>query len=716
MCHRGVAEINNTSPITRSPLTPDQLTPNRALLDAINSNVSYSPPPPPPLVDEEWESVSAPHARPALSTSVVGSNTIIEGKTLLSVDIVAPTSMNRTSTHLILVIDVSGSMGCSADVQGASERTGLSVLDITKHAAKTAIKLLTPIDTLSIVKFDSNASVVFDSMQMNALNAKQAIKVVEDLHPGSSTNLWDGLLKGMQQVKKARLSNVLSSIFLLTDGVPNVEPPRGHVPMMQKFMDKNSDLNFSVNTFGFGYNLKSDLLLDLALNGGGNYSFIPDASFVGTVFVHALSNELCKFGVSAVLKVETENDSGIALGSAFGKQLKTFQTSWGYLIEIGSLSFDQMRSFVMKFDGPLAVDSITLTYHDLHDNMGQVSDISTVPINAPSAPSPLNHEILRLLSVDAICNGLNKYDGRQTRNLSDAQSSIASVVSVINSVDSSASTSLGIDMAGQVTEAFSKAEYATKWGIHYLPSICRAHLLQICTNFKDPGLQKYGEGALFEKLRNEGDNIFMAIPAPKPSHGGERMNSANFSRTYYNASNGCFHGDCTVVLEGGGTLKMRDLKKGHHVVGTGGKIVQVLCIVKTLVENSICELVTLEGGLCATPYHPVFYDRKWQFPKDITAPIETQCDAVYSFVIEGGTGILINGIEGIALGHNITNDPVASHAYLGTETIVEDLKKLRGLWEKGFVVFDYGFMRREEDNNTDTLICGFHLERLIISA
>ena len=112
----------------------------------------------------------------------------------------------------------------------------------------------------------------------------------------------------------------------------------------------------------------------------------------------------------------------------------------------------------------------------------------------------------------------------------------------------------------------------------------------------------------------------------------------------------------------------------------------------------------------------VFYDGKWQFPKDIAAPIDTQCDAIYTFVIEGGTGILINGIEGIALGHNITNDPVASHAYLGTEAIVEDLKKLRGLWEKGFVMFDYGFMRREEDNNTDTLVCGFHLERLILSA
>lgn len=704
---------HSTSPITRSPLTLEQLVPNRALFDAISSS-SVHLPPPPPLVDE-WESVSVPHGSPGLSATIVGSNSILERKTLLSVDVVAPASTKRTPTHIVLVIDVSGSMGCSADVQGASESTGLSVLDITKHAAKTAIKLLSPLDTLSVVKFDSNASVVFDSMPMSVLNMKQAIKVVEELHPGSSTNLWDGLLKGMQQVKKSNVANKFSSVFLLTDGVPNIEPPRGHIPMMQKFMDENPNLKFSVNTFGFGYNLMSSLLLEIALNGGGNYSFIPDASFVGTVFVHSVSNELCKFGVSAVLKVETSNSSGVVLGASGKKQLKTLQTSWGYLIDVGSLSFDQTRSFVMTFDGPVSVDSVTLSYHDLNDGVGQTSELVTTPSLSPSTNPSINHEILRLLSVDAITDGLSKYDGKRMRNLSEAQSAIASVVSTIKSSDSPASAALTIDMTGQITEAFSKSDYADKWGVHYLPSICRAHLLQVCTNFKDPGLQKYAEGTLFEKLRNEGDDIFMAMPAPKPSHGGERMNSANFSRTYYNASNGCFHGNCDVTLEGGMSIKMRDLKKGDRVVGTGGAIVEVLCIMKTLVGGSKCDMVTLSGGLCATPYHPIFYEGKWQFPRDITTPAETACDAVYSFVIKGGTGILVNGIEGIALGHNIVDDPIASHPYFGTDNIVEDLKKLRSLWEHGLVVFDYGCMRREEDNNTETLIVGFHMERLVLA-
>jgi len=44
--------------------------------------------------------------------------------------------------------------------------------------------------------------------------------------------------------------------MIFTDGQPNVEPPRGHIPMLKKYLDENK-LNCSINTFGFGYNLNS---------------------------------------------------------------------------------------------------------------------------------------------------------------------------------------------------------------------------------------------------------------------------------------------------------------------------------------------------------------------------------------------------------------------------------------------------------------------------
>ena len=69
------------------------------------------------------------------------------------------------------------------------------------------------------------------------------------------------------------------------------------------------------------------------------------------------------------------------------------------------------------------------------------------------------------------------------------------------------------DITGQITEAVSKDEYYTKWGQHYLPSLAGAHLLQLCYNFKDPGVQHYG-GELFSTLRDSMDELFNKLPPP----------------------------------------------------------------------------------------------------------------------------------------------------------------------------------------------------------
>lgn len=69
---------------------------------------------------------------------------------------------------------------------------------------------------------------------------------------------------------------------------------------------------------------------------------------------------------------------------------------------------------------------------------------------------------------------------------------------------------------GQVMKVFEKQEWYDKWGKHYIPSLLRAHYLQVCTNFKDPGLQAYG-GKLFQDLQNDIDTVFIKLPAPEPT-------------------------------------------------------------------------------------------------------------------------------------------------------------------------------------------------------
>ncbi len=62
-----------------------------------------------------------------------------------------------------------------------------------------------------------------------------------------------------------------------------------------------------MSTFGFGYNLDSILLEELAVEGDGMYAFIPDSSFVGTIFVNALSNLLTTAAYNMQLSLEPLN-------------------------------------------------------------------------------------------------------------------------------------------------------------------------------------------------------------------------------------------------------------------------------------------------------------------------------------------------------------------------------------------------------------------------
>ena len=59
-----------------------------------------------------------------------------------------------------------------------------------------------------------------------------------------------------------------------------------------------------MSSFGFGYEIDSRLLVKVASECGGTYSFIPDAGFVGTIFVNCVSNLLATCCIDAKLKVE----------------------------------------------------------------------------------------------------------------------------------------------------------------------------------------------------------------------------------------------------------------------------------------------------------------------------------------------------------------------------------------------------------------------------
>ncbi|CAE7376645.1 yfbK [Symbiodinium natans] len=442
------------------------------------------------------------------------------------VSIQPPPGTARTPSDICCVVDVSGSMSNDALLQSEdgtmSASHGLSVLDIVKHALRTIIAILGENDRLALVSYSNAAKTIFPLTEMNEHGRKFSEGKLEELIAEGMTNLWDGLQTGLNLLKEGAQANRLQHVMLFTDGLPNINPPRGILPMLKRLKDKSEGgrLPCTISTFGFGYELDSALLSQLATDGFGTYAFIPDAGFVGTVFVNAMSNLLVTMARDVVVTLKPVEGAAFAepkslLGSHAAAQGEALR------VHLGTLQFGQAKDLVvlMRGSGERLVEA-TVEY-TTRAGPGP-------PLAAAGGADPALVELhrLRLKGVDCIqqamaslkLTAMDRANGKALP-LEEASRIIQAMISEISSSsagDAEAAKGLREDFEGQVSEAISREDWYQKWGIHYLPSLMSAHLAQQCNNFKDAGVQSYG-GELFQNIRDAADDVFLSLPPPQPT-------------------------------------------------------------------------------------------------------------------------------------------------------------------------------------------------------
>lgn len=118
----------------------------------------------------------------------------------------------------------------------------------------------------------------------------------------------------------------------------------------------------------------------------------------------------------------------------------------------------------------------------------------------------------------------------------------------------------------------------------------------------------------------------------------------------------------------------------------------------------------LPGGLLVTPWHPVRIEGIWKFPSDLAEGVQAEvpCDKVYTFVLEAGHVLRINGVECVGLGHDFTEDTVR-HEYFGSPRVVQDLVRCTG-WKEGCVTFADGCFLRDP---VSRLVCGLDANKFL---
>lgn len=679
--------VHNKSPMTKQTMTIDNLVPNIALRNTIED-----------MIDKFKSDDKHSLKKSKIVTDIINlsyqSKLLDKNRLLVNITATPPDNGIRKPCVLICVLDTSGSMSSSVDLNNGSdiESHGFSRLDLVKHSMKTIVNVMDDNDYVAIVPFSEKASVLLELTQLNSFGKKMATKKIDELYASGQTNIWDGLRIALDIANNDKCTGMNTSIVLLTDGEPNINPPKGIVQTLKSHIEKQP-LSCTINTFGFGYSLDSKLLADISECGNGSYAYIPDCTMVGTVFVNFMSNTLATMSKRAKLTLIPASLNGYNINKIYGYDSQS--------IELGVVQYGQSRDIMFEIENTTGVakDGDVILEAKL-EYFCEGYDETSFKITkfADKIESECDLFVKRALAnfISALRSSIEE------SSLLDAQKCMKSIYDFIDVSNTSVFRSkvfdallLDIDSKndneGQVMKALSRSDWFSKWGKHYLLSLMRAHQLQQCNNFKDKSVQIYG-GKLFREIRDYADNVFCKLPAPIPSIKYAAKTHVSNMSGYYNVDGGCFDGEGKVLMHDGSFKNVKLLSKGDKVISMDNNIATIVCVVRTKVMKPI-EIVEIDG-VKITPWHPIRQNNQWIFPFDVDKTKEIYCDYIYNLVLDKYHVVVINGLECITLGHGYTGN-VLFHEYYGTNKIIEDLQSMSG-WDAGNIDIDKHIIHRDK--------------------
>lgn len=633
-------QYNQVSPITRRYINGSHVIPNIALRNTILAHQTVTE-----------STTTAPPFIPSPLT-VTAQTYAVAGADYLHVKFTPPAVGTRQPIAFIAILDNSGSMAESAGAAEGTEAANFTRLDLVKHAVRTISAVLEAQDTLALVTFSTSARVILAPTPMTAEGRTRISTALDQVNPDSSTNIWEGIRLAAQLANTSAMAGKHIVGMLLTDGQSTINPPRGLLPTLHSAINMTNP--WSLHTFGIGYNLDSPLLEAISVWGHGLYGFIPDCSMVGTVFINFLASMLS-------VCVPNVSFTYTAGGDSTTK------------VDIGSVCLGQSRDVVIRCTAPTAVTYDTQVI---------------VPSRAATAPEyahahyEYQDALVAAIRLSEIAPSSRAQDILMQFESSHTDTSNPDIKAMLLDVQSPDSNQGQIGMA---------PAYFSKWGEHYMRSYLRAQNLQMCMNFKDPGLQIYG-GALFHEIQTQADNLFCTLPPPKASGGRGGASAAAGAAAapltsmgiFHNASGGCFNADNTIRMGDNTYKRIADVRTGELVWTPCGPTT-VRCTVECRTKGR-SQPMSQVGNLSITPWHPILHEGGWVFPANVAGYTSRLVNVVHNFVLDGGHVVDVEGIQCVTLGHNLTL-PIVAHAYFGSERIVDDLARRPG-WDAGHVIYE----------------------------
>ena len=246
----------------------------------------------------------------------------------------APRRADRLPVNVSLVLDRSGSMG------GQKIR-------LAKEAVERAIATLDQRDRFSVVFYDDRVDVVIASASASATAREAARDALRRVDARGSTNLFEGWMRGCEQVALHAGGEVVSRTLLLTDGLANVG-----VTDRFELESHASELRrrgVATSTFGVGHDFDEGLLEAMAGAGGGNFYYIEDARQIADFMTSELGEALEV--VAREVRLEVALPYGAQL-EMLGHERVERRDPGTWTVDVGDLVARQEREVVLRLNFP----------------------------------------------------------------------------------------------------------------------------------------------------------------------------------------------------------------------------------------------------------------------------------------------------------------------------------------------------------------------------
>ena len=589
-----------------------------------------------------------------------------DGQGFLHVTVGTVPSCGKQGGLYIIGLDNSGSMGELTDPE--NKEIFYTRMDLAKHTINSIGAMLGPDDSLAVVSFSTAAKIVLEPTRMDDAGKGKLKAVLQTVQPDAMTNIDAAIRTMMSIANRPEMKGRAIFGALLTDGAETVVPsPSGTVKALSRTVMTNP---WIFSTFGFGYDLNSVLLTQLAempLSGGGSFGFIPDLTMIGTVFINWVANAMMTGTRDAIIQYSVNSGSPVS-------------------IHTGPLAIGQPRDYLVQIPAGASVKVFAAG-----------AEIVPMASATPDYPLALTMYIAAMEQAIAVAEA-GRTDGafpileKVIRRFADSTDPrVKALLLDIESADPS---------EGQIGMA---PRYWKRWGGHYMRSYRRAQQIQRRLNFKDPGSLIYGgdETSLFGQCVAKGEELFMTLEPPQPTgasrgYGSSSSAAPAYDPAYLSAylrtnsqaaqSGGCFHPETPVIMADNSVKQIQSLSPGDQVWTPHGAA-SVIALVTVGHGSATSVMMSKVGDCILTPYHPYLNEvLHWVLGADTVGQESYPTSTVYNLVLDKFHIIKTpGGIRACTLAHGFTENVIA-HPFFGTQAVVEDLKKCSG-WSVGLPVY-----------------------------